>query len=171
VIATDISREALALAQENARRLDLGNVTFVESDWYASLPDPQARFDAIACNPPYVDAADPHLGAGDLRYEPSRALTPGDGLTALRKVIDGAPMRLIAGGNARRRARLRSGRGGARAVRGSGIGRRALDARSRRHSARRFRSRVARVAHVRNPGRHQPTAVGPIRRTETSTPP
>ena len=98
VIATDISREALALAQENARRLDLGNVTFVESNWYASLPDPQARFDGIACNPPYVDAADPHLGAGDLRYEPSRALTPGDGLTALRKVIDGAPMRLIAGG-------------------------------------------------------------------------
>jgi len=98
VIATDISREALALAQENARRLELGNVTFVESDWYAGLPDPQARFDAIACNPPYVDAADPHLGAGDLRYEPSRALTPGDGLTALRKVIDGAPTRLIAGG-------------------------------------------------------------------------
>src|SRR5262249_22961264 len=38
VIATDASPAALALARTNTQRLGLGNVEFVQSDWYASLP-------------------------------------------------------------------------------------------------------------------------------------
>ena len=54
---------------------------------------------SIVSNPPYVAAGDPHLAAGDLRYEPAGALASGvDGLAALRTIIGGAPMRLAAGG-------------------------------------------------------------------------
>ncbi len=90
VVATDVSRAALAVAQENASRLGIGNVAWLVSDWYAGL-DTSMRFDAIVSNPPYVDAGDPHMGEGDLRFEPAAALTPGaDALLALRRVIVGA---------------------------------------------------------------------------------
>jgi release factor glutamine methyltransferase len=97
VVATDVSSAALALAERNARALGLANVEFVESDWYASLDSPP--FDVIASNPPYVAAADPHLDAGDLRYEPRIALASGeDGLDAIRTIVAGAPARLTDAG-------------------------------------------------------------------------
>src|SRR5436190_1310235 len=71
IIATDVSRPALALAARNAARLGIGNVTFVESDWFEALPD--ERFDLVAGNPPYVAAGDSHLTKGDLRHEPQQA--------------------------------------------------------------------------------------------------
>ncbi len=101
VLATDVSAAALAIAGENARRLKLGNVEFVQSDWYAGLPAAEygSAFDLIASNPPYVAALDPHLAGGDVRFEPSQALTPGPGgLEAIRAIVAGAPDRLVAGG-------------------------------------------------------------------------
>ena len=101
VLATDVSAEALALARDNAQRLGLANVEFVVSDWYAEVPREWhgAPFDLIASNPPYVVAGDPHLGEGDLRFEPGQALSPGgDALFALRTIVDGARERLAAGG-------------------------------------------------------------------------
>ena len=41
-MASDISPEALTVAQENARRLGLA-VTFFESDWYDALPSSLSR--------------------------------------------------------------------------------------------------------------------------------
>jgi len=42
-------------------------------------------FDLVVSNPPYVAADDPHLSAGDPRFEPAGALASGvDGLAALR---------------------------------------------------------------------------------------
>ena len=97
VIATDASAAALAVARENATRLALANVEFRQADWYDGAPD--GVFDLIVSNPPYVASGDPHLAAGDLRYEPAGALASGvDGLAALRTIIAGAPMRLAAGG-------------------------------------------------------------------------
>ena len=97
VTATDISGEALQTARENARRLGAG-VAFLQGDWYGAL-SANARFDLIVANPPYIAADDPHLGQGDLRHEPSGALTDGaDGLAALAQIIAGAPGRLDAGG-------------------------------------------------------------------------
>jgi release factor glutamine methyltransferase len=97
VIATDVSPDALAVAEGNARRLGLGNVAFLHSDWYAAVP--AGPFDAIVSNPPYVAAGDPHLATGDLRFEPAGALCPGgDGLGALRTIIAGARERLVPGG-------------------------------------------------------------------------
>jgi release factor glutamine methyltransferase len=48
-------------------------------------------------NPPYVAEADPHLAG--LAHEPLSALTPGgDGLGALRHLVQQAPSHLRAGG-------------------------------------------------------------------------
>jgi release factor glutamine methyltransferase len=101
VLAADASAEALDLARENARRLGAANVEFVRSDWYADLPHdwPGAPYALIASNPPYVAAGDPHLGEGDLRFEPLGALSPGgDGLAAIRTIVGGARERLAPGG-------------------------------------------------------------------------
>lgn len=97
VIGTDVSTPALALATRNAARLGIGNISFVESDWFDALP--HDRFDLIAGNPPYVAAGDPHLTEGDLRHEPRQALTSGgDGLRAIRAIVATAPAHLAPGG-------------------------------------------------------------------------
>jgi len=89
VVATDVSVAALAVARDNATRLRLANVECVESDWWQALV--RQRFDVIVSNPPYVQAGDPHLGEGDLRFEPSVALVAqGDALSALRTIVGDA---------------------------------------------------------------------------------
>jgi len=98
VRATDASAAALAVARRNAERLG-ARVAFSQGDWYDAL-EPGQRFDLIVSNPPYVAAGDPHLSRGDLRFEPSAALTDGgDGLAALRAIIAGAPRWLAPGGS------------------------------------------------------------------------
>lgn len=93
VTATDNSPAALAVARNNAVRLHL-QVEFVEGDWWAPLVG--RRFGLALSNPPYVAGSDPHLQA--LQHEPRVALTPeGDGLDALRQVIQGAPAHLLHG--------------------------------------------------------------------------
>jgi release factor glutamine methyltransferase len=99
VVATDNSGGALTVARANAERLKLANVRLLQSDWYDGLPAEPARFDLIASNPPYIASSDPHLGEGDVRFEPASALRAGvDGLDALRIVVRGAPSRLVPGG-------------------------------------------------------------------------
>lgn len=97
VTAVDASEEALAVAQENARRLGVGNVRLLRSDWYDALAD--QRYHLIVSNPPYIPAGDGHLAQGDLRFEPLSALAAGtDGLDDIRSIIDGAGVHLMAGG-------------------------------------------------------------------------
>lgn len=101
ILATDVSTDALAVAQENARQLGIVTVEFARSDWYADLPRAwrDTAFDLIASNPPYVAMHDPHLSEGDVRFEPSSALVSGvDGLAAIRRIVDGARARLAPGG-------------------------------------------------------------------------
>ena len=53
---------------------------------------PRERFAFIVANPPYVAENDPHLGEGDLRFEPAGALISGeDGLDAMRAIVAKAP--------------------------------------------------------------------------------
>jgi release factor glutamine methyltransferase len=93
VCATDASAKALAVARANAHRLQL-NVEFVHGDWWAPLAG--RRFALAASNPPYVAGDDAHLAA--LVHEPRFALTPeGDGLAALRRIVEGAPDHLLPG--------------------------------------------------------------------------
>ena len=92
--ASDASTEALAVARANGQHHGL-DVEWLPGDWWAPLAG--RRFALVVCNPPYVAGDDPHLGA--LGHEPRDALTPGgDGLTALRDIVAGAPAHLRPGG-------------------------------------------------------------------------
>lgn len=97
VTAVDRVAEAVALAERNRERLRLGNVRVLESHWYGALAG--ERFQIIISNPPYIRATDPHLVAGDVRFEPASALVAGtDGLDDLRTIIAQAPAHLEPGG-------------------------------------------------------------------------
>ncbi len=103
VVATDASRDALAVARRNAQRLcpqplAEGRLELREGDWWAPVASGE-RFDLIVSNPPYVAAGDEHLSRGDLRFEPRSALAGGDdGLDAIRAICAGAGARLEPGG-------------------------------------------------------------------------
>lgn len=97
VTAVDRIGEAVALAERNRERLQLDNVRVLQSHWFDALDG--ERYQLIISNPPYIAAADPHLAAGDVRFEPSSALVAGpDGLADLRLIIAQAPAHLEAGG-------------------------------------------------------------------------
>jgi release factor glutamine methyltransferase len=97
VTAIDASPDALAVARENARRLDLERVHCLQSDWFSALSG--QRFNLIVSNPPYIAEADVHLMQGDLRFEPRTALASGaDGLNDIRRIIAAAPAHLHRGG-------------------------------------------------------------------------
>jgi release factor glutamine methyltransferase len=94
VVATDISFEALDVAQRNATRHAVRDrVTFLHTDL---LDGVNARFDAIVANPPYVlDHALPALQPEVRDHEPAVALFGGaDGLGILTRLVETAPSRL-----------------------------------------------------------------------------
>lgn len=89
VVATDISPQALALAQHNADNYQLSNISFIESNWFQNLPD--SHFDLIVSNPPYIAEQDPHLSQGDVRYEPRMALiSQKEGLNDITLIAESA---------------------------------------------------------------------------------
>lgn len=86
ISACDYSKEALAVAKDNAQSQQLHNVHFYHSNWFKDIP--QIQYDAICSNPPYIATEDPHLMQGDLRFEPLSALVSGqDGLADLQYII------------------------------------------------------------------------------------
>ncbi|MGL5003729.1 MAG: peptide chain release factor N(5)-glutamine methyltransferase, partial [Casimicrobium sp.] len=94
ITACDLSRDALALARENARALGATNVEHIESDWFSAI-DANKMFDVIVSNPPYIAPNDPHLFRGDLRFEPWLALRDRvDGLESYRELVKGAKKHL-----------------------------------------------------------------------------
>lgn len=70
VVATDVSAEALIVAQENARRLG-ARVEFRRADLLAGLA---GEFEVLVANLPYVDANWEWLEQRSLDYEPAGAL-------------------------------------------------------------------------------------------------
>lgn len=96
VCGVDASAAALEVARDNA--LSLGAwVEFRHGSWYS--PVDHERFDCIVSNPPYIREDDRHLGEGDVRFEPSSALSSGaDGLDDLRQIVRGAAAHLKPGG-------------------------------------------------------------------------
>jgi release factor glutamine methyltransferase len=97
LVAVERSAAALEVAQQNARRNGVVNVTFYHGSWYAPLQG--QRFAMIVSNPPYICADDPHLSQGDVRFEPISALASGkDGLEDIRHIIAGAAGHLELGG-------------------------------------------------------------------------
>ena len=97
IIAVDSVPEAVVLAEKNRQRLGLGNVRLLQSHWFKEIS--RQKFDLIVTNPPYIDAGDPHLKAGDVRFEPDSALVSGNnGLADIELIISGAKDYLIDGG-------------------------------------------------------------------------
>ncbi|HEX6497253.1 MAG TPA: peptide chain release factor N(5)-glutamine methyltransferase [Acidobacteriaceae bacterium] len=94
VTATDVSADAIAVAQQNAQRLGAGDrIRFRESDLFACLRE-RDRFDCIVSNPPYV-ATSEVLEPQVREYEPATALYAGeDGLAVYRRLIPEAHGRL-----------------------------------------------------------------------------
>ena len=97
VTAVDLMPDAVALAQRNLERLALENVTVQQSSWFTALADQQ--FEMIVSNPPYIDECDPHLGEGDVRFEPRSALVAADhGLADLSHIIIQSRQHLVSNG-------------------------------------------------------------------------
>jgi len=83
VTAVDASADALLIAEQNVRHLDLPNVSCLQGDWTAPVAD--RSFNVIVSNPPYVAAGDAALEA--LKAEPNMALVSGgDGLDSIRRL-------------------------------------------------------------------------------------
>jgi release factor glutamine methyltransferase len=95
IVATDISREALLLAKENAKSAGiLHQIEFVNGDLlghFRYLRD-QEPFNLILSNPPYVDRSEIQRLAREIRdYEPIAALDGGeDGMEFYRKIVSEA---------------------------------------------------------------------------------
>ncbi len=104
LVALDRSAACLDLARQNARRLGLRAVSFVEGSWYEGLDRSLAgRFDLIVANPPYVGLAEYDELDAVVRREPRGALVAPDadgvsGFADLATVIAGATPWLAPGG-------------------------------------------------------------------------
>jgi release factor glutamine methyltransferase len=73
IVGVDIREEAKTLATENAQQLNLRNASFLQGSWFSPVSE-GTKFACIVSNPPYIDACDPHLKQGDVRFEPLSAL-------------------------------------------------------------------------------------------------
>jgi ribosomal protein L3 glutamine methyltransferase len=98
VDASDISRAALKIAQENVKRHELTDrVRIIQSDLFQTLKGEQ--YDLIVSNPPYVDQNDFETMPQEYQHEPALALTSGqDGLELTRRILREAPQHLAKGG-------------------------------------------------------------------------
>ena len=86
ITGLDKNSQAVVLAQENAIMNTLERVNFIQSDWFSAVE--QQQFDLIVTNPPYIEDNNHYLQQGDVRFEPSSALTSGvDGLDDIRLIV------------------------------------------------------------------------------------
>ncbi len=100
VTATDISPDALAVAERNAAKHGLAErVRFLAGDLFEPI-GAEERFDFILSNPPYIAHEDiPSLPVGVRDYEPHQALDGGpDGYAVFDRLIREAPRYLKPGG-------------------------------------------------------------------------
>ncbi|GMV05420.1 MAG: release factor glutamine methyltransferase [Gemmatimonadota bacterium] len=100
VVATDASRDALAVAGENARATALTDrVELREGSLFAALGAGET-FDVVVSNPPYVAEAEaPTLEPEVADWEPAAALFGGpDGMAVIRALVAGAGAHVRRGG-------------------------------------------------------------------------
>jgi ribosomal protein L3 glutamine methyltransferase len=93
VDATDLSTDALKLAQSNVERHDLADrITLHHADGFGTLRD---RYDLILCNPPYVNAQSMAALPAEFQAEPALALAGGDdGMDFVRPLLQQAASHL-----------------------------------------------------------------------------
>jgi|SRR5580704_1675217 release factor glutamine methyltransferase len=97
ILAVDVSDDALALARENAIRLDLSTrVQFLKSRLLETI---EGAFDLIVANLPYIPTQNRHALSREVLHDPEIALFAGvRGDELVRELIDQAPTRLRPGG-------------------------------------------------------------------------
>jgi release factor glutamine methyltransferase len=97
VLGVDVSEDALALAQENAARLNLSErVQFLKRRLLENVED---AFDLIVANLPYISIQDRHTLSPEVLHDPEVALFAGaQGDELVRELIDQARFRLRPGG-------------------------------------------------------------------------
>jgi release factor glutamine methyltransferase len=97
VLGVDVSEDALALAQENAARLNLSErVQFLKRRLLENAED---AFDLIVANLPYISIQDRHTLSPEVLHDPEVALFAGaQGDELVRELIDQARFRLRPGG-------------------------------------------------------------------------
>ncbi len=98
VLALDASVDALALAQENARRHGvLSRLMLAGSDWLTAFAGP--RFDLVVSNPPYLARSEARsLSKTVADHDPELALYGGDdGLESIRVLLDVVPRAILPG--------------------------------------------------------------------------
>lgn len=102
-VATDISGDALSLAEKNASEI-LGEkkerLRFYKGDLYDAVPEGE-KFEMIISNPPYIRTADMETLMPEVKdHDPAIALDGGeDGLSFYRRIIEGAGDYLCPGGD------------------------------------------------------------------------
>ena len=100
VVAIDRSTSALELALENAEANHLTDrITFLEGNWFEPLA-PDARFDWIVSNPPYLTEEEWQSAQPEVReWEPREALVAADeGCADLEQIFKETPNWLNPGG-------------------------------------------------------------------------
>ncbi len=97
-VGTDMSAEALAVAQANAEQLGLASrARFVRCNFGAALA---GGFDLVVSNPPYIPSGDIAALSPEVRRDPRPALDGGtDGLACYRAIAADAKRLLALGGN------------------------------------------------------------------------
>jgi len=103
ILATDISREALLLAKENAKFAGvLRQIEFVNGDLFGPVRplEDKGHFDLILSNPPYITRSEIQRLAREVKdHEPIVALDGGeDGMEFYRRIVSQAPCYLRKGG-------------------------------------------------------------------------
>ena len=98
VDATDISADALEVARINVDKLHVADrVLLHQADVFEGLPE--APYDIIVSNPPYVDAEDMASLPDEHRHEPKLGLAAGqDGLDIVRRILTDAAQYLAEDG-------------------------------------------------------------------------
>jgi release factor glutamine methyltransferase len=97
VCGVDVSKDAVALARNNATRLELaGRVEFSQGDLLETFDE---RFDVIVANLPYIAMHErPHLSR-EVMHDPEISLFGGEqGDEVIQRLISQAPERLAPGG-------------------------------------------------------------------------
>ena len=89
-IGADVSEEALKVARENGRRVEVP-VTWIQSDLFAKIPE-EEKYDVIVSNPPYIETAVIDTLQEEVRlHDPYIALDgKEDGLYFYRRIISEA---------------------------------------------------------------------------------
>ena len=96
VVASDISKEALEVAKENAKT-HTADIRFIQSDIFNNIDD---KFDIIVSNPPYIDRKDKvTMEDNVLKYDPHLALfAEEEGMYFYRNITEQANSYLNANG-------------------------------------------------------------------------